>query len=250
VAFTTKNQLQFINKIRESFLAAFKEKRSITIDLDKLADELPENRPAWIYSEERQQNCYECPGCKARYDMLGEYAGCPICGKRNSFQVFERHVTEVEQQFNKAAAELTERHEREVEWEKLSRCISDFEAMARDVQGQLHLFPATPKRKKDIQGMSFQNILKANDSLLNWFGFEMLFRFSDDDKTFLNRMFNRRHVLIHNGGRIDQEYLDNTGDTTVRLNQKIVVRSNEIRRLFPLLRTVAQNLFQGFESIA
>jgi hypothetical protein len=86
--------------------------------------------------------------------------------------------------------------------------------------------------------------------MLNWFGFEMLFRFPDDDKTFLNRMFNRRHVLTHNGGRIDQEYLDNTGDTTVRLNQKIVVRSNEIRRLIPLLRTVAQNLFQGFESIA
>jgi hypothetical protein len=78
----------------------------------------------------------------------------------------------------------------------------------------------------------------------------MLFRFSDDDKTFLNRMFNRRHVLIHNGGRIDQAYLDNTSDTSVRLNQKIVVRSNEIRRLIPLLRTCAQNLFQGFESIA
>jgi len=46
----------------------------------------------------------------------------------------------------------------------------------------------------------------------------MLPRFPHDDKTFLNRMFNRRHVLIHNGGRIDQEYLDNIGDTTVRLN--------------------------------
>ena len=98
--------------------------------------------------------------------------------------------------------------------------------------------------------MSFQNVLKANDSLLNWFGFEMLFHFSDDDKTFLNRVFNRRHVLTHNGGRIDQEYLDNTGDTSVRLNQKIVVRSKEIRRLLPLLRTCANNLFVGFESIA
>ena len=250
-SFTTPNQLQFIHKIRESYLAAFKEKHSITIDLDKLADELPENRPAWNYSEERQQNCYECPttDCKTRYDILGEYAGCPKCGKRNSLQVFERSIAEVEQRFNKADAELKDRQEREVEWGKLSRCIADFEAMARDIQRQLQLLPATPKRKKDIQGMSFQNILKANDSLLSWFGFEMLFRFSDDDKTLLNRMFNRRHVLTHNGGRIDQEYLDNTQDTTVRLNQKIVVRSKEIRRLFPLLRTVAQNLFQGFELI-
>lgn len=250
VAFTTKNQLQFIHKIRESFLSAFKEKRSITIDLDKLADELPENRPSWIYSEERQQNSFACPSCKTRYDILGEYAGCPTCGKRNSLQVFEQHTAEVERQFAKADAELKERSEREVEWEKLTRCVSDFEAMARDIQSQLLLLRATPKRKKDIEGLSFQNILKANDSLLNWFGFEMLIHFSDDDKTFLNRMFNRRHVLTHNGGRIDQEYLDNTGDTTVRLNQKIAVRSKEIQRLLPLLRTIARNLFQGFESIA
>jgi len=252
VAFTTPNQLQFIHKAREAFLAAVAGKRSTTIDLDKLADELPENRPAWAYSEERQQNSYDCPthDCKTHFDILGEYAGCPTCGKRNSLQVFERHVSEIEVQFKKADNELTDRQQREVEWEKLTRCISDFEAMARDLQSQLVLLPSTPKRKKDVGGISFQNLIKAGDCLQNWFGFDIFFRFSDDDKSFLNRMFNRRHVLAHNGGRIDQEYLDNTGDTTVRLNQKIVVRSNEIRRLLPLLRTVASNLFLGFESIA
>lgn len=249
-AFTTQNQLEFINKVRESYIAVFETKQSVTIDLDKIANELPSNRPAWVYSEESQQSRFTCPNCKTRYDILGEYAGCPGCGKRNSLEVFERSITEVEQRFNKADAELKDRHEREIEWERLSRCVSDFEAMARDIQKQLQLFPSTPKRKKDIEGMSFQNILKANDSLLNWFGFEILFRFPDQDRTFLNRMFNRRHVLTHNGGRIDQEYIDHTGDTTVRLNQKIDLRSSEIRRLIPLLRSMAQNLFQGFESIA
>ena len=62
-------------------------------------------------------------------------------------------------------------------------------------------------------------------------------------------MFNRRHILTHNGGRVDQEYLDSTGDTTVRLHQKIVVRSKEVRRLLPLLKRAAGNLFDAFESI-
>jgi hypothetical protein len=249
VAFATKNQLQFVHKIRESFIMAFKEKHSVTIDLDQLAKELPENRPSWVYSGERQQNSYECPDCKTKYDILGEYAGCPHCGKRNSLQVFERHISEVEKQFLKAEKELTERQDREIEWEKLSRCISDFEAMARDIQSQLLLLPATPKRKKKIENLSFQSILKANASLQSWFGFEILFRFSADDQTFLNRMFNRKHVFVHNGGRIDQKYIDNTDDTTVRLNQKITVRSKEIDRLIPLLRNCASNLFEGFQSI-
>jgi hypothetical protein len=59
----------------------------------------------------------------------------------------------------------------------------------------------------------------------------------------------REHILTHNGGRIDQEYLDNTGDTSVLLHQKIVVRGKEIKRLVPLLRRCAQNLFGGFESM-
>ena len=249
-AFTTPNQLEFIDKIRESYLAVFQSKQSATIDLDKIAAELPSNRPTWAYSEERQQSRFECPKCETKYDILGEYAGCPTCGKRNALQVFERSIGEVEQRLEKAEAELKDRQEREVEWEKLSRCISDFEAMARDIQGQLLLLPSTPRRRKELQSLSFQNILKADECLDRWFGFDVLSRFPEADKCFLNRMFNRRHILTHNGGRVDQEYLNNTGDSTVRLNQKIVVRSKEIRRLLPLLRTCAQNLFAGFESIS
>ena len=63
-------------------------------------------------------------------------------------------------------------------------------------------------------------------------------------------MFNRRHVLTHSAGRVDQEYLDKSGDTSVRLNQKITVKKKEIQRLIPLLRKCAENLFKGFESIA
>lgn len=248
--FTTKNQLQFVDRVREAYCQAIASKQTVTIDLNKIAGELPANRPAWAYSEESQQNRYKCAGCQTIYDILGEYAGCPTCGKRNSLQVFEKHIAEVDAQLTEADAKLKDRHEREVEWEKLSRCISDFEAMARDIQGQLALLPAIPRRKSEIKALNFQNILKANGCLSNWFGFEFLARFSDADKDFLNRMFNRRHVLTHNAGRVDQEYLENTKDTTVRLNQRIVVRSNELRRIIPLLNKCAQNLFEAFESIA
>jgi hypothetical protein len=57
-----------------------------------------------------------------------------------------------------------------------------------------------------------------------WFGIKILEKFNEDDITFLNRMFNRRHLVIHTGNRVDEEYIKNTGDTTVRLNQ--VIRIN------------------------
>ena len=56
--------------------------------------------------------------------------------------------------------------------------------MARDIQSQLVLFPAIPRRKKEIAGISFQNIVKANASLLAWFGFEIFAGLPEDDRAF------------------------------------------------------------------
>jgi len=54
---------------------------------------------------------------------------------------------------------------------------------------------------------------------------------SEDDRAFLHRMFNRRHLFSHRGGKVDQEYLDRTRDSTVRLNEVVTVKSKEVRRL-------------------
>ena len=249
-AFTTENQLKFVDKIRESYITAFEERKDIVIDLDEIAADLPENRPSFVYTEESQQNRYSCPNCKTGYDILGEYAGCPTCGKRNSLQVFEAKLDEVAKELEDIDSEVTDRHDREVAWERLTRCISDFEAMARDLVAQLMLIPTTPKRRRQLEQMNFQNIDTASRNLREWLGFEIMTGIDEGDKQFLVKMAHRRHILTHNAGRVDQEYLDKSGDTTVRLHQKIAVRSKEIKRLITLLRTCATNFFSEFESIS
>jgi len=62
-------------------------------------------------------------------------------------------------------------------------------------------------------------------------------------------MFNRRHLVIHTGSRVDDKYLKKTNDTSVRLNQVIRVESNDIRRLIPLTKWAGKNLIKGFESM-
>jgi DNA-directed RNA polymerase subunit RPC12/RpoP len=251
VAFLTPNQLQFIANTRTAILTALQEKRDVLVDLDKLADALPENRPSWMYKEQRQQNLYSCAKCKARYDVLGEFACCPKCGKRNALDVIAAHLDALERQLVDADSRLTDRRDRAAEWEKLlQRAVADFEAFGRDIQDALQAFPATSKRKKQIAGITFQAITKANDSLREWFAIDFLEGLPAEDQTFLHRMFHRRHLLTHGGGRVDQEYLSKTNDTTVLLNQKIAVHSKEIRRMINLLRGCAQRLFDGYESIA
>ena len=126
---------------------------------------------------------------------------------------------------------------------------SGFEAMARDVQNQLARLPLTPSRRKEVEQISFHQILKADQCFRDFFGFELCKGFDDAEKPFLNRMFNRRHILMHNAGRVDEKYLTQTSDLGVRLHEKIRVRSKEIARLIPLLKKMAANLFEGYESI-
>ena len=161
------------------------------------------------------------------------------------------HLDRLLAQFESANATITNRSDRQIEWEKMTtRCISDFEAMARDVQSQLVRLPMTHSRRNEVERISFQQILKADEMLRRFFGIDLLKNVPDADKDFLNKMFNRRHILTHNAGRVDQEYLDRTSDSKLRLHEKVVVRSREIARLIPLVKAIATNLFRGYESIA
>jgi hypothetical protein len=172
-----------------------------------------------------------------------------VCGARNSLDVVMSYLDSLELQFRSANTATNDRHDREIEWEKMTKCISDFEAMARDIQQQLTRLPMTPARRKQVEQISFQQILKAAESLHAFFAIDFFKNIAQADRKFVNKMFNRRHILTHNAGRVDQEYLDRTSDTGVRLHQKIVVQSREIARLLPLLKAMATNLFHGYESI-
>jgi hypothetical protein len=62
-------------------------------------------------------------------------------------------------------------------------------------------------------------------------------------------MFNRRRLFVHRAGRVDQQYLDNSGDAEAKLNQVFRLKSNMIGRLIPLLQTASRNVVVAIESI-
>ena len=77
----------------------------------------------------------------------------------------------------------------------------------------------------------------------------MLEGIDQGEQDFLHRMFNRRHLFTHSGGKVDQEYLDKTDDQSVRLNEIVRVDSKEVRRLILLVERMSIDLLDGFDSI-
>ncbi len=62
-------------------------------------------------------------------------------------------------------------------------------------------------------------------------------------------LFHRRHVYEHNGGEVDQKYLDDSDDTTVRLKQHIHETQESAHRLLGSLVKMARNTHRGFHDL-
>lgn len=253
--FMTQDQREFIRRQYAAILKALEgPDGDTTINFDTQNDEL--TRPdRWVYSEERQQTHFECgnkPKCRVEVDVLGEYVRCPACGKRRAREMIDRKLAEFSADFEADDKRLPtdEQDARQRRWRHyVPAVIAEFEALGRDILAELALLPATPSRRKKIVELSFQNPRTAAAALDTWYGFDVLRGFDEGEREFLHKMFNRRHLFAHSGGRVDQEYLDKTGDTTVRLNEVVRVRSNEVRRLLTLVRRLADNLLDDLDSL-
>lgn len=254
-SYTTENQRRFMSACSSTSLEARIKRRKTFLDTGDIIRTLPNNKPGWVYAEENQQHTFSCGKCKEygipiAFNILGEFGNCPSCGQRNYMAVFQNKMQFLERQFLEKDASIKEPRLLAEEMKRLlSDCVSQFDALANDIKKQLLRIPSTPSRKERLNRLSFQSILNANEFLKDLFGIEILDGFAEEDLTFLNKMFNRRHLVVHTGGRVDDKYLKNTNDASVRLNQVIRVEISEIRRLIPLTTWAGKNLIRGFESM-
>lgn len=59
---------------------------------------------------------------------------------------------------------------------------------------------------------------------------------------YLKVMFQRRHILEHNNGMIDQKYIDNSNDSSYSLGQRVVVKEADAYALLDILMKLGDEL--------
>ena len=153
---------------------------------------------------------------------------------------------------------VVDRSARKEVWEDLTvKSVSAFEPFAKHVRLKILLLPMTARRRKQLEDLSFQKPLAANDSLVQWFDVGLLEwpgnstipkrTIAPDEVAFIKKMVQRRHILIHNRGIVDQEYLDLSGDTTFALGERISIASAEVKRFLERVREMGLNLLDSVE---
>lgn len=76
-----------------------------------------------------------------------------------------------------------------------------------------------------------------------------LFANEIDTQEFINLMFQRRHIIAHQGGIADKKYLEKTNDASVRLSQKITITSEDLINFLDVLSGNTKKFISELEII-
>ena len=113
-------------------------------------------------------------------------------------------------------------------------------AFQRYVEALYHTVSDVPPRRN-----AFQNLNRGEDLWRTATGKSYADYLTNGELDNLNIYFQRRHLLAHTQGIVDQDYVSRSGDVTYKIGQRLVVRENEVRRCVDIIKKLADGLKAG-----
>lgn len=197
---------------------------------------------------EVMQQQFVCENCNCRYASIGTAFFCPACGHNSVIRSFETTVKTVRATLaalpaikqtltmhqNKDAAENTAR---QITEDSFCRLVSAFQKYAEASFAQhpnAHLMTI----KKNV----FQRL---DDSSALWqqaAGKSYVDMIGQSSLDLLKGLFQKRHLLAHVDGIIDQEYITKSGDASLKVGQRLVIRDRDAHQLADLVSLAAAEI--------
>jgi len=194
--------------------------------------------PIHWYREKELETQIVCSNCTLKYAVYGIFGFCPDCGQHNSLQILQNNLSLIQKMMNLAKSADTELSEKLIE-NALEDCISSFDGFGREI---CKIHAGKSKFPDRISKISFQSLDGASDGLMTHFNFEFNKGVDDEEWRIANISFQKRHLLAHKMGIIDEEYVRRSGDTSAIIGRKVIIRSEDVLRLIPIVEKLANFL--------
>lgn len=213
------------------------------IDMDAVADAAGKDvpKPPFYYVEQSQQKQFDCAACGEFNDILGRFGYCSACGTRNDLAELEGDIIPAIRQMLIGGATP-------------SNCLRDVGSAFDTFVGQyatqlIRNRPMRSGRRERIGRMRFHDLATTRRELSGGFDIDICEGLTEAEIATATRSFQRRHVYEHNGGEVDEKYLRDSGDTTVRLKQTIRETQASVHEFANLVLRMARALHRGFHDI-
>ncbi len=98
--------------------------------------------------------------------------------------------------------------------------------------------------------MSFQNLEGARTHLLGLFGIDLSVEVAPGEWRAATMGFQKRHLVAHKMGVMDQDYVTKTTDTRAVVGRKISIGAHEVRELTRIMSTLATRVSECLQKLA
>jgi len=194
------------------------------------------------YREKELETKTICDSCTLEYAVYGVFAYCPDCGTHNSLQILRSNLALTARELVMAASTDDVDFAIFLRADALENAVSAFDGFGRQLVTMTSAKVTTPEK---AQALTFQNINKARERVRTLFGFDFADGVTQQELDSVDRCFQKRHVLAHRMGVVDQAYIDATGDRSVVVGHKIPIAQEEIEGLMVCLEKLGQRIKSG-----
>lgn len=188
--------------------------------------------PIQYYKEKELETQVTCDNCTLRYAIYGVFGWCPDCGIHNSIQILMKNLELAGKEL--ALAETADKELADhLTGDALENVVSAFDGFGRQI---------CATKTADIQ---FQNLAGARRRVNDAFAFDFADVLAPDDWESVCRVFQKRHLLAHKMGVVDEDYIKKAKDSQAILGRKVGIGRNEVVVTISLVEALGKRLFAG-----
>ena len=201
------------------------------------------NNPIGQREEWETEIC--CEKCGTHYSVIGSAYFCPCCGFNSAVNSFNDSLDGIEkmlESLREMKAMLTDKYNAD---SAETMCRSMLESSIGDMVSAFQKFASC--KYEELSGKTSRvNDFQIVDKGSKLFEEETGKKYSDwltaGELAFIKLMFQRRHLLEHNNGMVDQQYLNKSGDTSYSLGQRIIVKEADAHSLLAILKKLGNSI--------
>ena len=188
--------------------------------------------PIRWYREKNLETELICNQCGLRYAIYGVFGWCPDCGVHNSLQILGKNLELAMKKL--ALAESVEKDLAEtVVDDALAGVVSAFDGFGRELCSDLGT------------KQSFQNLDGGRKRVLQNSSCDMADAVTLAEWQSACRSSQKRHLLAHRMGVIDEEYVQKASDPSAVVGSKVSLTSAEISELVGIIEKLGKRLYEA-----
>lgn len=217
----TKNQIEWFRSMMLRYVAKTLQNRleSSFKSMSRTSKGMITYKPGHLpsvrhYVEEKLKKTVVCDDCGFSYAVYGISFCCPLCGEGNLIQHLNRSANIIRALLEEHKRISQERGQ-EVGHQMVGNALEDvvglFEAFLKYIY-QYEIKRRFSKEEAEAKILkiraNFQRLEAAKDLFSKDLGFTLFSECDQEDETFLQEQFLKRHVITHNLGLVDRKYIE------------------------------------------